>query len=83
MLTITLGTIDSFQGQEADLILLTVGKRWVTAFTASPNRINVALTRARFQLVIVGDHRAIAGARRGALPTVAQTVPVDHTWERR
>lgn len=78
--TITLGTIDSFQGHEADLIVLTVGKRRVTSFTASPNRLNVALTRARFQLVIVGDQRAIAGARRGALPALAQSAPVDHTW---
>lgn len=80
---IALGTIDSFQGQEADLVLLAVGKRRVTSFTASPNRLNVALTRARFQLVILGDQRSLASARRGALPALAKSVPVDHTWESR
>ena len=58
-------TVDSFQGNEADLVILSLVRNnpFATArnawgFLISPERLNVMLSRARRQLVIVGcsDH---------------------------
>lgn len=54
---VTLCTVDRFQGHEADLVLLSFVKSKTVGFLNSPNRLNVALTRARFQIVLIG-HRA-------------------------
>ncbi|KAK1983080.1 P-loop containing nucleoside triphosphate hydrolase protein [Colletotrichum cereale] len=51
-------TIDSYQGQENDVVILIMGTRahWPgPGFTRNPQRLNVALTRQRCGLVIVGD----------------------------
>lgn len=53
----TLCTVDRFQGHEADLVLLSFVKSGAVGFLNSPNRLNVAVTRARFQIVLIG-HRA-------------------------
>jgi len=53
---IKLATVDFFQGQEADLVFLSMVNTYRDGFLDSPNRLNVAVTRARYQLVIVGDH---------------------------
>lgn len=54
---VTLCTADRFQGHEADLVLLSFVKTGSVGFLNSPNRLNVALTRARYQLVLIGDRR--------------------------
>lgn len=59
-LTIDLCTVDRFQGHEADIVFLSFVKDHPTPFLQSPNRLNVALTRARFQLVIVGNRVSLA-----------------------
>jgi superfamily I DNA and/or RNA helicase len=56
-LSIQLCTVDRFQGHEADLVFLSFSNDHVTSFLESPNRLNVALTRARYQLVIVGNRQ--------------------------
>lgn len=48
------GTVDSFQGREADLVFVNLGHWKSTSHLRSLNRVNVALTRARYQLVVVG-----------------------------
>ncbi|MDY0223918.1 MAG: AAA domain-containing protein [Candidatus Methanomethylophilaceae archaeon] len=53
-------TVDKYQGKEADLVFISMvkssnGKGVSLGFMDSPNRLNVALTRARFQRVIVGN----------------------------
>jgi superfamily I DNA and/or RNA helicase len=53
--------VDRFQGHEADVVYLAFVNRRPTYFLQSPNRLNVALTRARYQLVIVGNRRDLAG----------------------
>lgn len=53
---IKLATVDYFQGQEADLVFLSMVNTTRDGFMDSPNRLNVALTRARYQLVIAGHH---------------------------
>jgi hypothetical protein len=60
---ITLCTVDRFQGHEADLVFLSFVKSGSVGFLNSPNRLNVALTRARYQIVLVG-HRAFFGSER-------------------
>ena len=58
-------TIDSFQGQEAEVVIYSVTRanpRGRLGFLRERPRMNVALSRARQRLLIVGDH---ASARRG------------------
>lgn len=54
-------TVDRFQGHEADMVFLSfVRSRDGVGFLDNPNRLNVAITRARYQLVIFGDKKNIA-----------------------
>ncbi len=53
---IKLNTVDYFQGQEADLVFLSMVNTNRDGFLSSPNRLNVAITRARYQLVICGRY---------------------------
>jgi ATP-dependent RNA/DNA helicase IGHMBP2 len=60
--TLHLGTVDSFQGQERDLIYISLVRSNVKGeigFLQDFRRMNVALTRARKKLVIVGDSATI------------------------
>jgi len=64
-LHLSVHTIDSFQGQEAEVVVYSVARanpRGSLGFLRERPRMNVALSRARELLVIVGDH---ASARRG------------------
>ena len=54
---IRFNTVDSFQGWEADLVLLSMRNVNKTGFMDSPNRLNVGATRGR-ELLIVFGHRA-------------------------
>jgi len=56
LVEIRCGTVDRFQGREADLVLLSMRNTRRVGFLDSPNRLNVAVTRARQQLVIFGDY---------------------------
>jgi len=61
--TIKLCTVDRFQGHEADVVLLSFVQTSKVGFLASPNRLNVALTRARYQLVLFGARHFFATER--------------------
>ena len=52
---IVCGTVDRFQGREADLVALSMRNTGRVGFLDSPNRLNVAVTRARQQLVVFGN----------------------------
>jgi hypothetical protein len=52
---LTCGTVDRFQGREADLVLLSMRNVSKPGHIDSPNRLNVGITRARFLLVILGN----------------------------
>ena len=55
---ITVDTIDSFQGQERDVIYISMVRcndRNEIGFLKDTRRMNVAMTRARKKLIIIGD----------------------------
>src|SRR5688572_20145037 len=55
---LSIGTVDSFQGQERDIIYISMVRsndRGEIGFLADIRRMNVAMTRARKKLVIIGD----------------------------
>lgn len=52
-------TIDRFQGHEADLVFISFVKSYPTSFLLSQNRLNVALTRAKYQCFLVGNKEAL------------------------
>ncbi|GGH56752.1 superfamily I DNA and/or RNA helicase [Filimonas zeae] len=55
---ITINTIDSFQGQERDMVYISMTRSNTEnkiGFLSDVRRMNVAMTRARKKLVIIGD----------------------------
>ena len=52
---VELCTVDRFQGHEADAIFLSMVQTHGEGFLNSLNRLNVAITRAKYQLVIFGS----------------------------
>ena len=55
---ITVNTVDGFQGQERDIILISLVRsndEGQIGFLRDLRRMNVAITRARMKLIIVGD----------------------------
>jgi len=57
-LPINVNTIDSFQGQERDIIYISLvrsNEKGIIGFLKDYRRMNVAMTRARKKLVIIGD----------------------------
>lgn len=72
-IAIKLATVDYFQGQEADFVLLSMVNTTRDGFLDSPNRLNVAITRARYQLLIVGHHNYYSGSRSQELQQLAKS----------
>jgi len=56
------------------MVLLSFGKPHATHFLRAPNRLNVALTRARHRLVIFGNRAGMKKAG-GKLGSLAETAP--------
>lgn len=55
---VTVNTVDAFQGQERDVVLVSLVRANDTGrigFLADLRRMNVAMTRARMKLILVGD----------------------------
>ncbi|QDH81407.1 AAA family ATPase [Echinicola soli] len=55
---VTIGTIDGFQGQERDVVLISLvrsNEQGEIGFLADTRRMNVALTRAKRKLIVIGD----------------------------
>ncbi|XP_031782382.1 probable helicase senataxin isoform X1 [Nasonia vitripennis] len=52
---IEVNTIDSFQGQERDVIVMSLVRSSGIGFLSDPQRLCVALTRAKFTLIICGN----------------------------
>jgi superfamily I DNA and/or RNA helicase len=68
------GTVDSFQGSEADLVILSLVRNnartglGALGFLRDRRRMNVALSRAKRQLVVVGSLSFLEVAVRGVSP---------------
>lgn len=61
--SIAVNTVDSFQGQERDIVYISMTRsnaEGVIGFLSDIRRMNVAMTRARKKLVIVGDSATLA-----------------------
>ncbi len=59
---ITVGTVDGFQGQERDVILISLVRdnaEGHIGFLRDLRRMNVAMTRARMKLIIVGNAQTL------------------------
>ena len=76
-----IGTIHAFQGREAEAVVLLLGasgesargsRRWAAR---TPNVLNVAVSRARTALYVVGDRDSWAGA--GCFGLLADALPRD------
>jgi superfamily I DNA and/or RNA helicase len=79
-LQVRVATIDSFQGQEADICIVSMtrsNRKREVGFLTSPERLNVAISRARDGLIIVGDREMAtrAGARAAHLNQIAMRLP--------
>jgi superfamily I DNA and/or RNA helicase len=58
-----INSIDSFQGREKDVVILSMvrsNSEGVVGFLGEMRRINVAMTRAKKQLVIIGDSETLS-----------------------
>lgn len=62
---ILLYTVDRFQGREADITFISMVKTdpYRIGFLDNPNRLNVAVTRARYQRVIIGSRNCYQQTR--------------------
>jgi len=52
-------TVDSFQGREKDIIIFTITSTKDMSFVEDENRLNVAFTRARRKLIVIGNAKSI------------------------
>jgi superfamily I DNA and/or RNA helicase len=59
-ISLLVSTTDRFQGQEADIVFISLRNSSRVGFLDSPNRMNVAITRAREWRVIVGNYEYFA-----------------------
>lgn len=61
---ISVNTIDSFQGQERDVVYISMTRSnadGIIGFLSDTRRMNVAMTRARKKLVVIGDSATLSG----------------------
>jgi superfamily I DNA and/or RNA helicase len=69
--TLLVSSTDKFQGQEADVVIISLVQTHGHGFLDSPNRMNVALTRARRKRIIVGRHSNFLGSKDEMLKEMA------------
>jgi hypothetical protein len=74
-------TVDKVQGQEGDLVILSMVQNRRVGFMDSPNRLNVAITRAKYQLIVVGDREYFL--RQGHSPELQMVAEAIKPWPQR
>jgi len=60
-LGVEINTIDGFQGQECDVLILSTVREHRLGFTADSRRINVAITRSKECLIVLGNKKCLLG----------------------
>ncbi len=85
-LDITINTIDGFQGRERAVVYLSLVRsntRSEIGFLSDYRRMNVALTRAKMQLVVIGDSATIGNDAffAGFLQYVERSGSYQTAWE--
>ena len=76
-------TVDRYQGHEADIVYLSFMKTKGVGFLDNPNRLNVALTRARYQMIIFGDRMHFKNQTVELLKNLAENSKVIHSTQER
>ena len=84
--TIEINTIDSFQGRESDCIILSLTRsndNKDVGFLENEKRLNVALSRAKKELIVIGDSETISKSHKlKRLIQYAQKIGGYHSaWE--
>jgi len=86
---ISIGTVDSFQGKEFDVVILTMvrSNKWKNhGFITSRSRLNVSFSRAKRLLICVGDAKTVAYDDRELIPELSnmlKTCKEDGYYEQR
>jgi ATP-dependent RNA/DNA helicase IGHMBP2 len=74
-LNVRIGIVDRFQGDEDQVVILTIAATRVAGFLKLPNRINVALSRAQDLLILTTSlEPALRGRIGGPLQSVARFI---------
>ncbi|CAN1285360.1 Probable RNA helicase SDE3 [Linum perenne] len=63
MMNVKVGSVEQFQGQEREVIIVSTVRSNTTyslGFLSNPRRLNVAVTRARSLLIIIGNPHIIS-----------------------
>ncbi|KAJ1826595.1 hypothetical protein LPJ70_007710, partial [Coemansia sp. RSA 2708] len=56
---VQVSTVDAYQGSERDIIIISCVRTEKIGFIANPNRVNVALSRARHHCLVLGCRRLL------------------------
>ncbi|EOD51150.1 putative atp-dependent helicase nam7 protein [Neofusicoccum parvum UCRNP2] len=64
MRSMTLGKIDTFQGEEADIVILDLPNHERLGFLDDPSRLNVGLSRGKCGLILVANSSVITKNKR-------------------
>lgn len=80
-ITAECNTVDGFQGQEKDIIIISCVRNTPNSFLSDPKRMNVALTRAKHVLYIIGNNQLFWVSQSVQIYMNRLFQIMCHTWE--